>query len=145
MAPPRATSHRPAVRRRKSVTFFQSLLDKYLNIRFFKYLLLEPAAVPLVGIFILLAESVINLIVIRHVPYTEIDWVAYMQECEGFLNGTTNYALLRGEFRGPYFEFIFRPQQVTHFWRPDPSSFNICIKFTSYIYWNLGKKISFYN
>ncbi|XP_017108391.2 lethal(2)neighbour of tid protein [Drosophila bipectinata] len=97
MAPPRATSHRPAVRRRKSVNFFQSLLDKYLNIRFFKYLFLEPAAVPLVGVFILLAESVINLIVIRHVPYTEIDWVAYMQECEGFLNGTTNYALLRGD------------------------------------------------
>lgn len=139
MAPPRATSHRAAVRRRKSVTFFQSLLDKYLNIRFFKYLLLEPAAVPLVGIFILLAESVINLIVIRHVPYTEIDWVAYMQECEGFLNGTTNYALLRGEFRGPYFEFIFSSQQATGdpFWHPDPVSPNICINFALFIYWPL--------
>ncbi|XP_020799082.1 lethal(2)neighbour of tid protein [Drosophila serrata] len=97
MAPPKANSHRAAVRRKKSVSFLQSLQDKYLNVRFFKYLLLEPAAVPLVAIFILLAETVINLVVIQRVPYTEIDWVAYMQECEGFLNGTTNYALLRGD------------------------------------------------
>lgn len=103
MAPPKANSHRAAVRRKKSGSFFQSLQDKYLNVRFFKYLLLEPAAVPLVSIFILLAEAVINLVVIQRVPYTEIDWVAYMQECEGFLNGTTNYALLRGKFSASLF------------------------------------------
>lgn len=27
---------------------------------------------------------------------TEIDWVAYMQEVEGVLNGTFDYALLKG-------------------------------------------------
>jgi alpha-1,3-mannosyltransferase len=28
---------------------------------------------------------------------TEIDWIAYMQEVEGFLNGTFNYYELRGD------------------------------------------------
>lgn len=28
---------------------------------------------------------------------TEIDWRAYMQEVEGALNGTTDYALLKGD------------------------------------------------
>lgn len=28
---------------------------------------------------------------------TEIDWIAYMQEVEGFLNGTLNYTLLKGQ------------------------------------------------
>lgn len=109
MAPPKAASHRPAVRRKKSGTLVDSILDKYLNVRFFKYLLLEPAALPIVGLFVLLAELVINVVVIQRVPYTEIDWVAYMQECEVFLNGTTNYSLLRGEFlRRSWFIFGHR-------------------------------------
>lgn len=28
---------------------------------------------------------------------TEIDWKAYMDECSGFLNGTTDYMLLKGD------------------------------------------------
>ena len=28
---------------------------------------------------------------------TEIDWVAYMQEVEGFLNGTWDYVELKGD------------------------------------------------
>lgn len=51
----------------------------------------------MVSWFILIAELVLNVFVVRNVPYTEIDWKAYMQECEGFLNGTTNYAKLRGD------------------------------------------------
>ena len=30
-------------------------------------------------------------------PDTEIDWVAYMQEVEGFINGTWNYTELKGD------------------------------------------------
>jgi len=122
MAPPKAASHRPAVRRRKSGTLVDSILDKYLNVRFFKYLLLEPAALPIVGLFVLLAEAVINVVVIQRVPYTEIDWVAYMQECEGFLNGTTNYALLRGEIPFPFLTFhVYFWRQVTPFLGPFPA------------------------
>lgn len=28
---------------------------------------------------------------------TEIDWIAYMQEVEGFINGTYNYYELKGD------------------------------------------------
>ncbi|KAL5471350.1 hypothetical protein EMCRGX_G029456 [Ephydatia muelleri] len=35
--------------------------------------------------------------VIWIVPYTEIDWKAYMQEVEGFLNGTWDYTQLKGD------------------------------------------------
>ncbi|GJQ78111.1 hypothetical protein Trydic_g2449 [Trypoxylus dichotomus] len=31
------------------------------------------------------------------VKYTEIDWIAYMQEVEGFLNGTLDYKYLKGD------------------------------------------------
>ncbi|XP_060654213.1 lethal(2)neighbour of Tid protein [Drosophila nasuta] len=96
MAPPRP-NNRPVARRKKSSNLLQTLLDKYVNWNFVKYLIFEPAALPIVAVLIVLAEALINVLVINRVPYTEIDWVAYMQECEGFLNGTTNYALLRGD------------------------------------------------
>ena len=30
-------------------------------------------------------------------PYTEIDWKAYMQEVEGYLSGERNYERIRGD------------------------------------------------
>lgn len=42
-------------------------------------------------IIILLMEIVLNGAIVKFVPYTEIDWKAYMQEVEGYLNGSTNY------------------------------------------------------
>lgn len=59
--------------------------------------LLEPRYTPLVAACLCLAEGGVNLWVIRRVPYTEIDWQAYMQEVEGFANGTRDYARLRGD------------------------------------------------
>lgn len=73
-------------------------IRKYASITFAKSLLFDPSRLPLVSWGILLAELLLNVIVVLRVPYTEIDWVAYMQECEGFLNGTLNYAMLRGKF-----------------------------------------------
>ena len=42
----------------------------------------------------MVAEILVNLVVIHKVKYTEIDWVAYMQEVEGVVgvNGTTDYS-----------------------------------------------------
>lgn len=71
---------------------------KFINFEYVKFLILDPAALPIITIFILLVELILNVFVIENVPYTEIDWKAYMQECEGFLNGTTNYALLKGKY-----------------------------------------------
>ncbi|XP_031459401.1 dol-P-Man:Man(5)GlcNAc(2)-PP-Dol alpha-1,3-mannosyltransferase isoform X5 [Phasianus colchicus] len=59
--------------------------------------LLEPRYTPLVAACLCLAEGGVNLWVIRRVPYTEIDWQAYMQEVEGFANGTRDYTQLRGD------------------------------------------------
>mmetsp|Transcript_36495 Transcript_36495/g.46843 ORF Transcript_36495/g.46843 Transcript_36495/m.46843 type:complete len:248 (+) Transcript_36495:148-891(+) len=46
---------------------------------------------------IVLAEILGCLLIIRKVAYTEIDWVAYMQEVSGFLGGEYNYYNLRGD------------------------------------------------
>lgn len=72
-------------------------MKKYLTITFIKSLIFDPAQLWLVSFGILAAELVLNFIVVQRVNYTEIDWVAYMQEVEGFLNGTLDYSKLRGK------------------------------------------------
>ncbi|XP_019628046.1 PREDICTED: dol-P-Man:Man(5)GlcNAc(2)-PP-Dol alpha-1,3-mannosyltransferase-like [Branchiostoma belcheri] len=42
-------------------------------------------------------EIVLNVFIILRVNYTEIDWVAYMQEVEGVINGTYDYMQLKGD------------------------------------------------
>lgn len=64
---------------------------------YLKNLIIDPAQLPFVAFIILVAELVLNIIIVERVPYTEIDWKAYMQECEGFLNGTLDYSQLRGD------------------------------------------------
>ncbi|KAG0003215.1 Lethal(2)neighbour of tid protein, partial [Modicella reniformis] len=44
-----------------------------------------------------LAEIFLNIIIIKKIPYTEIDWIAYMQEVSGYLKGETDYMNLRGD------------------------------------------------
>lgn len=73
-----------------------TIRKKYVNVNFAKSLVFDPSRLGIVSIGIILAELVLNVLVIRNVRYTEIDWVAYMQECEGFLNGTTDYSMLKG-------------------------------------------------
>jgi alpha-1,3-mannosyltransferase len=46
---------------------------------------------------LLVVDLVLTLLIIRYVRYTEIDWIAYMQEVGGFLSGERNYALLKGD------------------------------------------------
>ncbi|XP_055851647.1 lethal(2)neighbour of tid protein 2 [Episyrphus balteatus] len=96
---PKPGSTRPLLRKQNQINKYSIsyLYKKYVNINFLNYLVFDPRAMPIVGILILLGELIVNILVIHNVPYTEIDWIAYMQECEGFLNGTTNYALLKGD------------------------------------------------
>nr|XP_032818026.1 dol-P-Man:Man(5)GlcNAc(2)-PP-Dol alpha-1,3-mannosyltransferase [Petromyzon marinus] len=58
--------------------------------------LTDPACTGLVGGALLLAEVLLNAWIIRAVPYTEIDWRAYMEEVEGVMNGTFDYMKLQG-------------------------------------------------
>lgn len=74
----------------------KSIQRDYFNVGFVKSLLFDPAQLPIVSIAILVTEFVLNILIVQRVNYTEIDWIAYMQQCEGFLNGTTNYAELKG-------------------------------------------------
>ncbi|KAK6176852.1 hypothetical protein SNE40_015073 [Patella caerulea] len=57
----------------------------------------DPNYAKPVMLLLLLAELVVNLIVIHKIKYTEIDWKAYMQEVEGVVNGTYDYLKLKGD------------------------------------------------
>jgi alpha-1,3-mannosyltransferase len=70
--------------------------EKYFTLKFLLSLILDPARLDIVKYLILAGELLLNIFIVNRINYTEIDWVAYMQECEGFLNGTTNYAELKG-------------------------------------------------
>nr|ACO10203.1 Dolichyl-P-Man:Man5GlcNAc2-PP-dolichyl mannosyltransferase [Caligus rogercresseyi] len=62
-----------------------------------KNLVFNPEYCVYVAGLLFLAEILLNFCIVEFVPYTEIDWIAYMQEVEGFLEGERNYTLLRGD------------------------------------------------
>lgn len=70
---------------------------KILTWPYLKGLVTNPAQLQFAAFLLIIAELLIGLFVVERVPYTEIDWKAYMQECEGFLNGTFDYSKLRGD------------------------------------------------
>lgn len=72
-------------------------LKKLLTWTYLKSLVVSPAQVHVAAFFIIIVEFVLNIFIVESVTYTEIDWKAYMQECEGFLNGTLDYSQLRGD------------------------------------------------
>lgn len=72
-------------------------LENYLDWRQLTAFLTDPKKLPLIVKLFVVLEIVLNVLVIHTVPYTEIDWKAYMQEVEGFLNGTLDYSKLRGD------------------------------------------------
>ncbi|KPI93441.1 hypothetical protein RR46_10701 [Papilio xuthus] len=72
-------------------------VKKMMSFTFIKGLFLNPAKLSIMAFIILIAELILNILIVERVPYTEIDWKAYMQECEGFLNGTLDYSELRGD------------------------------------------------
>ena len=74
----------------------QAFIAKYLTIDFIKSLIFSPDKLSFLTYFILFAELALNVLIVNRVNYTEIDWRAYMQECEGFLNGTLDYSQLKG-------------------------------------------------
>lgn len=48
-------------------------------------------------IILLVFETVLTSIIVQRIPYTEIDWVAYMQEVKGYEQGERDYINLRGD------------------------------------------------
>mmetsp|Transcript_7820 Transcript_7820/g.17651 ORF Transcript_7820/g.17651 Transcript_7820/m.17651 type:complete len:469 (-) Transcript_7820:21-1427(-) len=47
-------------------------------------------------ILLVVAEAILTTLVVHRVPYTEIDWVAYMQEVTTYQEGERDYANIRG-------------------------------------------------
>ncbi|KAK8736680.1 hypothetical protein OTU49_004592 [Cherax quadricarinatus] len=86
--------------KKKRPSFFEKmkrLQQEYLRKDFIVSLIVDPKYFWLSAIVFLLAEIVVNILIIQRVKYTEIDWVAYMQEVEGVVNGTWDYTKLRGD------------------------------------------------
>ncbi|RZF43201.1 hypothetical protein LSTR_LSTR017150, partial [Laodelphax striatellus] len=73
------------------------LLSKYCNKTFFLSTIFDPKYLRFSACILLVAEIVLNIFVVNKVKYTEIDWIAYMQEVEGVINGTLDYSQLKGD------------------------------------------------
>lgn len=91
-------SKNPGKNKKSSKNVLLVYYEKYFTFKFLSSLFLDPGKLDIVKYFILFGELILNVFIVNRINYTEIDWVAYMQECEGFLNGTTNYALLKGVY-----------------------------------------------
>jgi len=91
MAPPKKKSMK------QTKNSMLDLIQKEITVTNLKKLIFSPSNSWIAAIILLVAELVINTVVIFRVNYTEIDWVAYMQEVEGVVNGTLDYSKLRGD------------------------------------------------
>ncbi|XP_055813398.1 dol-P-Man:Man(5)GlcNAc(2)-PP-Dol alpha-1,3-mannosyltransferase isoform X2 [Solanum dulcamara] len=49
------------------------------------------------SIALLVADSILVALIIAYVPYTKIDWDAYMSQVTGFLEGERDYSNLKGD------------------------------------------------
>jgi len=94
MPPPRKKSTKSS---HKGYFAILDPLLKELNISSLKKLIFSPSHAWIAAIVLLVVELCVNIVVIHKVNYTEIDWVAYMQEVEGVINGTMDYSKLRGD------------------------------------------------
>lgn len=75
---------------------FLSKYRKYLTIEHAEKLLFDPNYITPTCIVLFIFETILNVFIIERVNYTEIDWIAYMQEIEGILNGTWDYQYIKG-------------------------------------------------
>ncbi|KAK7073909.1 dolichyl-P-Man:Man(5)GlcNAc(2)-PP-dolichol alpha-1,3-mannosyltransferase [Halocaridina rubra] len=75
----------------------KDLFRKYINKDMFLDLIFNPKYFGISAVIFILAEIVVNMFIIQKVKYTEIDWIAYMQEVEGVVNGTWDYTKLKGD------------------------------------------------
>ncbi|KAH0954689.1 hypothetical protein HN011_005994 [Eciton burchellii] len=106
----------------------KSWIGNYLEWQQITSLLIDPKKLSLTAKLFIILEIVLNVLIIEKVPYTEIDWRAYMQEVEGFLNGTLDYSKLRGD-TGPLvypagFVYIFSGLPICD--HIDASFSNLC-------------------
>ncbi|KAH8596126.1 glycosyltransferase family 58 protein [Bisporella sp. PMI_857] len=61
---------------------------------------------------LLLADAFLSSLIISYVSYTEIDWIAYMQQTEQYINGERDYTLIKGD-TGP---LVYPAAHVYIYW-----------------------------
>ncbi|XP_042883514.1 lethal(2)neighbour of Tid protein-like [Penaeus japonicus] len=86
--------------KRKSQSFMaraSQIWQKYATKNMLINLIFNPKYLWVSALLFIVAEIVVNIYIIQKIKYTEIDWVAYMQEVEGVVNGTWDYTKLRGD------------------------------------------------
>ncbi|KAI6647287.1 Dol-P-Man:Man(5)GlcNAc(2)-PP-Dol alpha-1,3-mannosyltransferase [Oopsacas minuta] len=94
----RRTKNTPSTKSPKALNIISSIKN-YIGIDenfLLQDLIYSPSFSWLTCAILLPIELILNILVINHVKYTEIDWEAYMHEVEGFINGTLDYAKLNG-------------------------------------------------
>jgi len=79
------------------LTEFTKKLKTFLKPENLWDLWVNPDQCFYMAVALFISEIFINFFVIAKVNYTEIDWIAYMQEVEGVKNGTYDYSLLEGD------------------------------------------------
>ncbi|EKM55481.1 glycosyltransferase family 58 protein [Phanerochaete carnosa HHB-10118-sp] len=76
-----------------SLTTVQSPGDLF---QYFRCLLTDPRYFLTLAVLVVLGDTVLTQLIIRFVPYTEIDWETYMYQLELYLKGERDYALISG-------------------------------------------------
>lgn len=98
MAPPQSrSSNRSNSSLSKSYSGFRTQFKQLFTLSFYKDILLNPKKSIYIMSGLFLIEIFLNLFIIQKTKYTEIDWIAYMQEVEGVVNGTFDYYELKGD------------------------------------------------
>ncbi|KAI0363477.1 mannosyltransferase [Pilatotrama ljubarskyi] len=59
-------------------------------------LLTDPSYFTALATLVVLGDAVLTQLIVRFVPYTEIDWETYMYQLELYLKGERDYALITG-------------------------------------------------
>jgi alpha-1,3-mannosyltransferase len=88
-----------ALKQKKKVNLWNEIQSNYLTWKFAKSIVFDPAQLSWISFIIIFAELFLNIFIVENVKYTEIDWIAYMQEVGGFLNGTLDYSQLKGKIK----------------------------------------------
>ncbi|ROT69494.1 hypothetical protein C7M84_012308 [Penaeus vannamei] len=86
--------------KRKSQSFMaraSQIWQKYATKDMLVNLIFNPKYLWVSALLFIVAEIIVNIYIIQKIKYTEIDWIAYMQEVEGVVNGTWDYTKLRGD------------------------------------------------
>ncbi|CAF0932340.1 unnamed protein product [Adineta ricciae] len=78
-------------------TQLKLLFKQLFHLSFYKDILINPTKSIYVMSTLFLLEIFLNIFIINKINYTEIDWIAYMQEVEGVVNGTYDYYKLKGD------------------------------------------------